>query len=52
MLAQAAVSINGRKVHDPNQQIEPEDGMTIQVGKRKFARVELAKDPAKKQPPS
>jgi len=52
MLAQAAVSINGRKVHDPNQQIEPEDGMTIQVGKRKFARVELAKDPGKKQPPS
>ncbi len=44
MIKQSAVKINGDKISDPNQQITPEDGMVIQVGKRKFARLELAGD--------
>ncbi len=39
MCAQSAVSIDGAKTTDPNAQITPAGGMTIQVGKRKFARV-------------
>ena len=39
MCAQSAVSIDGSKIADPNAQITPTGGMTIQVGKRKFARV-------------
>jgi tyrosyl-tRNA synthetase len=41
MCAQSAVSIDGKKVTDPNAQITPAGGMTIQVGKRKFARVKI-----------
>jgi len=36
---QSAVSINGNKINDPNAEITPTDGMIIQVGKRKFARL-------------
>jgi tyrosyl-tRNA synthetase len=39
MCAQSAVTIDGQKVADPNAQITPANGMTIQVGKRKFARL-------------
>lgn len=39
MCAQSAVSIDGAKIADPNAQITPTGGMTIQVGKRKFARI-------------
>ena len=39
MCAQSAVSIDGKKVTDPNAQITPAGGMTVQVGKRKFARL-------------
>ncbi len=44
MIKQSAVKIDGNKISDPNQQITPENGMVIQVGKRKFARLELAGD--------
>jgi len=37
MCAQGGVSIDGDKISDPNAQITPVGGMTIQVGKRKFA---------------
>jgi tyrosyl-tRNA synthetase len=37
MVLQAAVSIDGRKISDPNIEITPKNGMVIQVGKRKFA---------------
>jgi tyrosyl-tRNA synthetase len=40
-VAQGAVSIDGRKIGDPNAEIKPADGMTIQVGKRKFAKLKL-----------
>jgi tyrosyl-tRNA synthetase len=39
MVAQGAVAIDGKKVNDPNAQITPKDGMTIQLGKRKFAKL-------------
>ncbi len=33
------ICIDGKKITDPNTLIEPTDGMVVQVGKRKFARV-------------
>jgi tyrosyl-tRNA synthetase len=42
MCAQSAVTIDGQKVTDSNAQITPTNGMTIQVGKRKFARLKVA----------
>jgi tyrosyl-tRNA synthetase len=39
MCSQSAVTIDGRKVIDPNEQIMPRDGVVIQVGKRKFAKL-------------
>ncbi len=39
MVKQGGVSVDGKKVTDPNQEITPADGMVVQVGKRKFARV-------------
>ena len=39
LCAQGGVSIDGNKISDPNAQITPAGGMTIQVGKRKFAKV-------------
>jgi tyrosyl-tRNA synthetase len=40
-IRQAATSIDGVKVLDPNAEIAPKDGMVIQVGKRKFARLKI-----------
>jgi tyrosyl-tRNA synthetase len=37
MVLQAAVSVDGNKISDPNIEITPRNGMVIQVGKRKFA---------------
>ncbi len=41
MCAQSAVTIDSQKVTDPNAQITPVNGMTIQVGKRKFAKIKV-----------
>ncbi|MFC1635141.1 tyrosine--tRNA ligase [Planctomycetota bacterium] len=41
MCAQSAVTIEGEKILDPNAQITPTDGMTIQIGKRRFARLRV-----------
>ena len=41
MIGQSAVSIDGNKISDPNSEITPKDGMVIQVGKRKFARLRV-----------
>ena len=41
MCAQSAVTIDGDKVTDPNTQITPADGMTIRVGKHRFARLKV-----------
>ncbi|MCJ7728823.1 MAG: tyrosine--tRNA ligase [Sedimentisphaerales bacterium] len=42
MCTQFAVTIDGQKITDPNAQITPTTGMTIQVGKRKFARITIS----------
>jgi tyrosyl-tRNA synthetase len=41
MIKQSAVSIDGRKINDPNEEITPAGGMVVQVGKRKFARLRI-----------
>jgi tyrosyl-tRNA synthetase len=41
MIAQGAVTIAGNKANDPNAQITPTDGMVLQVGKRKFAKIKV-----------
>ncbi|MHC4616611.1 MAG: tyrosine--tRNA ligase [Planctomycetota bacterium] len=41
MVAQGAVAIDGEKITDPNTEITPRNGMTVQVGKRKFARLKI-----------
>ncbi len=43
MVAQGAVTIAGNKVNDSNAQITPADGMVIQVGKRRFAKLIVKK---------
>jgi tyrosyl-tRNA synthetase len=39
MVAQGAVTIAGSKASDPNKEITPINGMVIQVGKRRFAKL-------------
>jgi len=41
MIKQSAVTIDAEKIDDPNKQIAPADGMVVQVGKRKFARLKV-----------
>jgi tyrosyl-tRNA synthetase len=41
MTAQGGVSINENKQTDPNAEITPTNGMVIQVGKRKFAKIKV-----------
>ena len=41
MIKQGGVRINDNKISDPNQQITPESGMIVQVGKRKFAKLKV-----------
>lgn len=43
MVKQGGVKVNDNKVTDPNQQITPESGMVVQVGKRKFAKLKVKK---------
>ncbi len=40
-IQQGGVKINDRKITDPNQEITPQTGMIIQVGKRKFAKLKV-----------
>ncbi|MFC1764408.1 tyrosine--tRNA ligase [Planctomycetota bacterium] len=39
MVKQGGVSVNGEKITDPNQMIAPAEGMVVQVGKRRFAKL-------------
>jgi len=41
MVMQGGVSIDGQKVTDPNAATTPADGMVVQVGKRRFARIRV-----------
>ncbi|MBN1362622.1 MAG: tyrosine--tRNA ligase [Sedimentisphaerales bacterium] len=38
---QGGVTVGGQKIADPNAQITPADGMIVQVGKRRFARLRV-----------
>jgi tyrosyl-tRNA synthetase len=42
MIIQGGVTIKGEKISDENLQIAPEDGMVIQVGKRRFVRLYMS----------
>lgn len=39
MVKQGGVRINDEKIDDPNLQVTPADGMVVQVGKRKYAKL-------------
>jgi tyrosyl-tRNA synthetase len=39
--SQGGVTLNGQKFTDPNAQITPSDGMIVQVGKRRFAKLRI-----------
>ncbi len=41
LVKQSAVNIDGGKIADPNEQISPKNGMVIQVGKRRFAKLKV-----------
>jgi tyrosyl-tRNA synthetase len=41
MIKQGGVRINDKKVVDPNAEVTPEKGMVVQVGKRKFAKLNV-----------
>ncbi len=41
LCAQGGVSIDGQKAADPNAEIVPRDGMVVQVGKRRFAKLRV-----------
>jgi tyrosyl-tRNA synthetase len=41
MVQQGGVSIDGRKATDANAEIAPRDGMVVQVGKRRFAKLRI-----------
>lgn len=41
MIKQSAVSINSKKVTNPNKEIIPSEGMIVQVGKRRFAKIKV-----------
>ncbi len=43
MIKQGAVEIDKNKINDPNALVTPADGMIIQVGKRKFAKIKVLK---------
>ena len=41
MCKQGGVKINDEKIANPSQEITPADGMVVQVGKRKFAKLKI-----------
>ena len=41
MIKQSAVTIDGEKIADTNTEITPTNGMVIQVGKRRFAKLKV-----------
>lgn len=41
MVGQGAVSIDGTKAEDSNAQVTPHDGMTVKMGKRRWAKIKI-----------
>jgi tyrosyl-tRNA synthetase len=44
MIRQAATSIDGVIVRDPNKEIKPTTGMVVRVGKRRFVKLKVKQD--------
>lgn len=42
MVKQGGVRIDDERIDDPNRLIDPADGMVVQVGKRKFAKLKIS----------
>jgi tyrosyl-tRNA synthetase len=42
MCKQGGVKVNDEKIANPSQEIAPADGMVIQVGKRRFAKLKVS----------
>jgi tyrosyl-tRNA synthetase len=42
MCKQGGVKVNDEKIAGPSQEITPSDGMVVQVGKRKFAKLKVS----------
>jgi len=43
LIRQGGVQVNGRRISDANATVTPDNGMILQVGRRKFARLSVAK---------
>jgi tyrosyl-tRNA synthetase len=41
LCAAGGVTVDGQKIADPNAEISPKDGMVVQVGKRRFAKLRV-----------
>ncbi len=41
MVGQGAVTVDGEKIEDSNHQIAPQTGMTVKMGKRRWAKVKI-----------
>jgi tyrosyl-tRNA synthetase len=42
MCKQGGVKVNDEKIADPSAEITPANGMVVQVGKRKFAKLKVS----------
>ena len=42
MCKQGGIKVNDEKIADPSAEITPADGMVVQVGKRKFAKLKVS----------
>jgi tyrosyl-tRNA synthetase len=41
MVGQGAVALDGVKIDDPNQQIAPQEGMILKMGRRRWAKIKM-----------
>jgi tyrosyl-tRNA synthetase len=41
LIAQGGVSVDGRRVTDPEDKVEVHTGLVVRVGKRRFARLRV-----------
>src|SRR5690606_22327753 len=42
LITQGAVSLDGEKINDPQQQLTPHDGLVVKAGKRRWAKITSA----------
>ena len=41
LIRQGGVRIDDKVIDDPNKKIKPENGMVVQVGKRRFVKIKM-----------